>query len=166
MKKKSEIQIFKSGKQIKAEILPVIIHNGERVLGAIGANAGINTINKLIEKKKHGSKIKLAVPAGLFIIGCVADATVANKYITTPFQGIATESGRRLFMDVMPEKVLTKMNLSGLDNTGTGTNKKILTEQEVLDAVNELEKEKNNQGTSGYESFEGSLDGFNNSACK
>ena len=156
MRKSRKIRIFKSKKEIIQGILPCAIVNVERGLGAIAANAGTNTINKLIEKKSPGSKLKKAVPAAMLILGTVIDATVDNKYATAPFQGMVAESGRRLFVDLVPETVLTKINLSGLNNNGT--QKRRLSQSEVEQAINELEKERQ-RGTSGTGAFDGALNG-------
>ena len=119
-----------------------------------------NTIEKAIEKHKPGSKLTKAVAPGMVILGLIGEVAIQNKYAVAPFQGISSEGIRRTLVDNLPVGIKTKLNLNGL-----GAGKSTLSEADVLEAINELDKEQARKsgtygvGKNGDGTFDGTLNG-------
>ena len=161
-----QIKIFKPVKLIVSDIFPTSCVVVERGVGAICGNMLTNTIEKAIDKHKPGSKLTKAVAPGMVIIGLIGEATIQNRFAVAPFQGISSEGIRRTLIDNLPVGIKSKLNLNGLNGLGAGRNS--LSEADVLEAINELDKEQARKsgtygvGKSGDGTFDGTLNGPEN----
>ena len=158
-----QVRIFKPVKLIVSDIFPTSAVVLERGAGAVCANMLTNTIEKAIEKHKPGSKLTKVVAPGMILVGMIGEATIQNRFAVAPFQGISSEGIRRTLIDNLPVSIKTKLNLNGLDGLGAGNT--TLTEADVLEAINELDKEQARKsgtygvGRNGDSTFDGTLNG-------
>ena len=155
-----QIRIFKPVKLMVSDIFPTTAVCVERGVGAVCGNMLTNTIEKAIDKHKPGSKLTKAVAPGMVILGLIGEVAIQNKYAVAPFQGISSEGIRRTLVDNLPVGIKTKLNLNGL-----GAGKSTLSEADVLEAINELDKEQARKsgtygvGKNGDSTFDGTLNG-------
>ena len=155
-----QIRIFKPVKLMVSDIFPTTAVCVERGVGAVCGNMLTNTIEKAIDKHKPGSKLTKVVAPGMVILGLIGEVTMQNRYAVAPFQGISSEGIRRTLVDNLPVGIKTKLNLNGL-----GAGKSTLSEADVLEAINELDKEQARKsgtygvGKNGDSTFDGTLNG-------
>ena len=146
-----------------SDIVPTSAVVVERGVGAICGNMLTNTLEKAIDKHKPGSMLVKAVAPGMVILGLIGEVSIQNKYAVAPFQGISSEGIRRILIDNLPVSIKSKLNLNGLNGLGAG--RSTLSEADVLEAINELDKEQARRsgtygvGKNGDGTFDGTLNG-------